>query len=126
MRHERHYSLEEARAARPRVADLLATMRAARRGLTDEQARAALTEAAPTNGGGRPGRLVGESFTALRAAIVALQAMEVVLRDLERGLVDFPAIRDGEEVYLCWIEAEEEDIGHWHGLDAGLAGREPW
>jgi hypothetical protein len=45
------------------------------------------------------------------------------LRDLDRGLVDFPAIRDGREVYLCWIEGEP-DIDFWHDLDAGYAGRQ--
>jgi hypothetical protein len=51
--------------------------------------------------------------------------MEVVLRDLERGLVDFPALRDGREVYLCWVEREEDTIDFWHDVDAGYAGREP-
>ena len=47
-----------------------------------------------------------------------------MLRDLDRGLIDFPAVRDGEEVYLCWEEGEDE-IGFWHELDAGHAGRQP-
>ena len=67
---------------------------------------------------------MSEAFVALRAAAAQLQAMEVVLRDLDRGLVDFPAIRDEREVYLCWVEGEEE-IGYWHDLEAGFAGREP-
>ena len=53
-----------------------------------------------------------------------LQEMEVVLRDLDRGLVDFPSIRDGEEVFLCWEEGEDE-IGFWHELEAGYGGRRP-
>ena len=48
----------------------------------------------------------------------------MVLRDLDRGLVDFPSIRDDREVYLCWVEGEDE-IGYWHDLEAGFAGREP-
>ncbi len=58
----------------------------------------------------------------MRSALVELQEMEVVLRDLDRGLVDFPAIRDGEEIFLCWEEGENE-IGFWHELDAGYGGR---
>jgi hypothetical protein len=125
VRHERHYSLEQAAAARPWVAERLQRIRDARERLTDEEAREALTEAAPANGGGAPGRVVSEAFLELRGAVLELQEMDVVLRDLDRGLVDFPTIRDGEEVYLCWVESEEDEIGFWHDLDAGFAGREP-
>ena len=69
-------------------------------------------------------RVVSEAFLQLRAALVRLQEAEVVLRDLDRGLVDFPSIRDDREVYLCWVEGEDE-IGYWHDLEAGFAGREP-
>ena len=44
-----------------------------------------------------------------------------MLRDLDRGLVDFPSLRDGREVYLCWVDGEP-DIEYWHDLDAGLLG----
>jgi hypothetical protein len=124
MRHERHYSVAEANAALPWVVERLERLREARRRLTDEEAREALDESLPGNGGGRPGRVVSEGFLALRAALAELQAMEIVLRDLERGLVDFPALRDGEEVYLCWVEGEPE-VAYWHRLDAGFAGRQP-
>jgi hypothetical protein len=56
------------------------------------------------------------------AAAAELAGAGIVLRDLDRGLVDFPAIRDGEEVYLCWL-VDEPEIEHWHELDAGFAGR---
>ncbi len=125
MRHERHYTREEATASLGQVAELLETMRDARERLTDTDVREALAEAAPTNGGGLPGRHVSEAFLRLREAAGRLREMEVVLRDLERGLVDFPALRDGREVYLCWVEREEDDIAFWHDLDAGYAGREP-
>jgi hypothetical protein len=125
MRHERHYTLEEATAQLETVAAALGRMRDARDRLTDEDAREALAEAGPTNGGGRPGRAVSEAFLDLRAVAGLLQEMEVVLRDLDRGLVDFPSLREGREVYLCWVEREEEAIGFWHDLDAGYAGREP-
>jgi hypothetical protein len=48
----------------------------------------------------------------------------VVLRDVERGLIDFPALRDGQEVYLCWL-IDEDEISCWRELDAGFAGRRP-
>jgi hypothetical protein len=46
-----------------------------------------------------------------------------VLRDIDRGLIDFPAVIDGQEVYLCW-ELDEERIGFWHELDTGYGGRQ--
>ena len=124
MKHTRHYTLEEANAALGWVEETIATLRTAREGLSDEEAREALAEAGPQNGGGTAGRVVSEAFLQLRDALARLQEAEVVLRDLDRGLVDFPAIRDDREVYLCWLEGEDE-IGYWHDLEAGFAGREP-
>jgi hypothetical protein len=124
MKHNRHYTLEEANAALGWVQEAIASLRTAREGLSDEEARDALAEAGPQNGGGDPGRVVSEAFLQLRDALARLQDAEVVLRDLDRGLVDFPAIRDDREVYLCWLEGEDE-IGYWHDLEAGFAGREP-
>ena len=122
MNASRHYTVEQANSALGWVAERIERLRAARVGLNDEQARAALSEAGPTNGGGEPGRVVSEAFLEMRSALVELQAMEVVLRDLDRGLVDFPSIRDGREVFLCWEEGEDE-VAYWHDLDAGYGGR---
>ena len=122
--HERHYSLEGASALLPRVAELLAKMRAARERLGDEEARAALADAGGSNGGGQPGKLVSEGFLELRESMLELRERGIVLRDLDRGLVDFPSERDGREVYLCWEEGEDE-VGYWHDLDSGYGGREP-
>lgn len=124
MKHERHYTLDQANAALGWVQEAITALRSAREGLSDEEARDALAEAGPQNGGGDPGRVVSEAFLQLRDALARLQDAEVVLRDLDRGLVDFPAIRDDREVYLCWLEGEDE-IGYWHDLEAGFAGREP-
>src|SRR5919107_2694360 len=121
--HTRHYTVEQANSALEWVSERVERLRAAREQLSDEDARAALGEAAPSNGGGAPGRVVSEAFLGLQRALGELQAMEIVLRDLERGLVDFPSLRDGREVYLCWEEGEEQ-IGFWHEEDAGHAGRQ--
>jgi hypothetical protein len=120
----RHFSVEEANAALSWVAERIERLRAARVRLTDEEVREALSDAAPMNGGGEPGREVSEAFLEMRSALADLQEQEIVLRDLDRGLVDFPTMRDGREVYLCWIEGEDE-IGFWHDLDAGYGGRQP-
>ena len=124
MIHERHYTLEEASELLPRVVELIERMRAARDRLGDREAREALSEAGPTNGGGDPGRTVSEGFVELRDSITELRELEVVLRDLDRGLLDFPSLRDGHEVYLCWEEGEDA-IRYWHEPEAGFAGRQP-
>jgi len=123
MRHARHYTLDEARARLPWVAERLAAMRSAQERLTDAEAREALAGGSPTNGGGSRGKQVGEAFRDLRADVAGFTELEIVVRDLERGLVDFPAIREGREVYLCWVHGEP-DIAYWHDLDAGFAGRQ--
>ena len=118
------------RSRRPRrrcrgSAELLAKLRAARDRLGDAEARAALEEAGQTNGGGEPGQVVSEGVPrAARVAAASCASAEIVLRDLDRGLVDFPALRDGREIYLCWEEGEEE-IGFWHDPDTGFGGRRP-
>ena len=122
--HSRHYTLEQATALLPRVQELIEVMRAARDRLGDREAREALAEAGPGNGGGAPGRTVSEGFLELRESMLELRERDVVLRDLDRGLIDFPALRDGQEVYLCWLEGEDE-IGFWHEPGAGFAGRQP-
>jgi hypothetical protein len=118
--HERHFTVDEANSLLPRLRTLLDSMREAQTQLTDEQAREALSAAAPGNGGGGPGRQVGD----FRDGIVELQELGVVLRDIERGLIDFPAILEGREVYLCW-EWDEHEVAHWHDLEGGFAGRHP-
>jgi hypothetical protein len=124
MLHSRHYSLEEASALLSEVAGLIEHMRSARDRLGDAEARAALAAAGGSNGGGQPGRTVSEGFLELRDAMMWLRDREIVLRDLDRGLVDFPALRGGDEVYLCWQEGEDE-IAFWHEPGAGFAGRQP-
>jgi hypothetical protein len=84
MKHERHYTVEQANAALPWVMERIERLRAAREGFADEDAREALGEATPGNGGGEPGRVVSEAFLELQAAATELDAMEVVVRDLER------------------------------------------
>lgn len=122
MLHSRHYTLEEATELLPRVARLVERIRAARNRLGDREAREALSEAGPTNGGGSPGRTVSEGFLELRDSMTELRELEVVLRDLDRGLLDFPSLRAGREIYLCWVEGEDT-IGFWHEPEAGFAGR---
>jgi Uncharacterized conserved protein (DUF2203) len=120
----RHYTVEQANAALPFVRERIEALRVAREGLNDEEARAALAESGPENGGGAAGLVVSGAFLAMRNALHELQEIEVVLRDLDRGLVDFPSLRGEQEVYLCWQEGED-DVGFWHEPEAGFDGRRP-
>jgi hypothetical protein len=70
-------------------------------------------------------RTEGLRLTAqLKQAIDRIQATGCVVKDLDEGLVDFPSLLDGQEVYLCW-KLGEERIAYWHGLEEGFAGRKP-
>ncbi|HET9118938.1 MAG TPA: DUF2203 domain-containing protein [Solirubrobacterales bacterium] len=122
--HERHFTREEANALLPQLTELLGQLREARDELTDVEAHEALAEAAPSNGGGEEGRRVGVAFLEVRRLLETVEQAEIVLRDIDRGLVDFPALIDGREVYLCW-ELGEEEVGFWHDLEGGYGGREP-
>ena len=122
--HERHYTVEQAEAARPWVAERVERIGDALEALRSPAARAALEEMDATAGGSWPGREVAAAVLSLFAAAEQLEAMDIVLRDADRGLVDFPSIRDGEEIYLCW-EAGEPRVAWWHEPDAGFAGRQP-
>ena len=122
--HERHFTRVEANALLPQLTDLLNQLRAAKDELTDTEAHEALADASPTNGGGEEGRRVGVAFLEVRRLLETIEQSGIVLRDIDRGLVDFPALLEDREVYLCW-ELGEDDVAHWHDLDAGYGGREP-
>jgi len=122
--HDRHFTREEAEELLPSVEPMLRELRTARDQLTDAEAHRVLADTAPGNGGGAPGREVGEGFLAVRRLLGAVQELGIVVRDIDRGLIDFPAIRDGREVYLCW-QLDEDGISWWHDLESGFGGREP-
>jgi hypothetical protein len=126
MRHERHYTIDQANAVRGWVADRVRLIREARASLIElgEQASDAVATLDPDAGGSYPGREVARPLVELSRAVGELEAVDIVLRDIDRGLIDFPAIRDGEEVYLCWL-LDEHEIAFWHHPDAGFAGRQP-
>lgn len=124
MIHDRHFTLEQANALLPEIETSLRSLREARDRLTDSQAHEALSGAAPANGGGEPGREVGEAFLEVRRLLGELQGAGLVIRDIDRGLVDFPAIIEGREVYLCW-QLDEPQVGFWHDLESGFGGRWP-
>ncbi len=124
MIHDRHFSIDEANGLLPKVKPVLQKLRDAKDLLVDEDAHELLSDAAPANGGGEPGRQVSEAFLEVRRLLGALQEAGIVVRDIDRCLIDFPAIRGGEEVYLCW-ELGEDAVEFWHDLETGYRGRQP-
>jgi hypothetical protein len=123
----RLFSPEKANALIPTLSPIIEDLWAKRRELairlleTDPELLAAGAERALDR---RQARL----FTEMKADIVRLinrlEAHGCVVKDLDLGLVDFPALRDGRPVYLCW-KAGEHRLTHWHGTDEGFADRKP-
>lgn len=76
------------------------------------------------NGGNKALSSIVGDFEKLDALIHQILDTGVQIKDINIGLLDFSATRDGREVYLCW-QYGEEDIAYWHEVDAGYAGRQP-
>jgi hypothetical protein len=126
VRHERHYTVEQASAVRGWVSDRVGRIRDARAQLVAIGPRASDAIAALDQdaGGSYPGRDIARPLVELSRALAELHAVDIVLRDVDRGLIDFPAVREGEEIYLCWL-LDEDEIGFWHEPEAGFGGRKP-
>ena len=124
LSHERHYTVEQANAARPWVAERVDRIQDALEELRRRESIDAFDQLDAESGGSYPGRSIARAVLEILWAASELQAMDIVLRDADRGLVDFPSIRNGEEVYLCWL-ADEPRVDWWHEPDAGFAGRKP-
>jgi hypothetical protein len=129
---ERYFTVEEANEALLEVRPLTEELVAHRRALVDLQERqSALTTRIAGNGGDvTPSELqeiqeqLDEEVAGLARCVARIHDLGAVVKDLDAGLVDFPAQRGGEEVLLCWRLGEEE-IGFWHTLEEGYSGRKP-
>jgi hypothetical protein len=118
----RTYTAEEVEAEIPALREQLARIRASRRALIAASER--ITDALAGDGGGVAGSDWFEASRQLRADVTDLTARDILLRDPEGGLVDFPAERGGRIVFLCW-RADEDGLGYWHEQDSGFIGRQP-
>jgi len=81
-------------------------------------------ERAAGNGGNRAASALVPEFEKLRSLMQVLKEQGVIVKDMSVGLLDFPSLRDGREVYLCWKYGEDR-VAFWHDVDAGFAGRQP-
>lgn len=128
----RHFTVEEANALLPELRVILEHFGARRQELEERQQA---LEVIRQQAGGNGHRLAGEEFQRLKreaefvleecnTAIKKIEALGCLLKDLHLGLIDFPSMRDGQEVFLCW-KPDEAEVGYWHGLTEGFAGRKP-
>lgn len=84
----------------------------------------AVVEKSAGNGGNPELSRLLPDFDRLDALLHRLQDMGIEVKDLTTGLIDFPALKDGREIYLCW-KYNEGLIQFWHEVEAGFAGRQP-
>lgn len=121
------FTIQEANALLPSVRAIVAKIQQAHQNVSryaDEAKKAA--EAAEKGGGGiSAGVVYATALTELTGRIGELEILGVQLKDFERGLVDFPSLRDGRVVLLCWQMGEGDELEWWHDVDAGFAGRTP-
>jgi hypothetical protein len=129
---ERYFTVEEANEALGEVRPLTEELVAHRRALVELQERqSALTTRISGNGGNvQPSELqevqdrLDEEVAGIARCVARIHEAGALVKDLDDGLVDFPAQREGEDVLLCWRLGEDE-VAFWHGLDEGFSGRKP-
>ncbi len=123
FRYSKHYTREEARALLPQVRQWLGQLSKLQSQLQEYDRRLSemLSHGADV-GGDAVNRWI-KSLESVKKVLHEFQKREIQIKDLDRGLIDFPAFVGGQEVFLCW-EKDEEDIEYWHDLASGYSGRE--
>ena len=120
---KKHYTRDEAIALLPQLRGWLDRLAELRRTLEKYDQRVNSLMHDGSDAGGDAVNNWIRTVAATQSVLTEFQTREIFIKDIERGLVDFPAIIGGREVFLCW-EKDEETIEHWHDLDTGYAGRE--
>jgi hypothetical protein len=123
-RFRKHYTRDEARALLPEVRVWLSKLVDLRDRINRFDARLASLLAQGDDVGGDTVNGWLRALIDFRSTLAEFQERQIQVKDIDRGLVDFPSIFKGKEVFLCW-EQGEEDIEYWHELDGGFSGREP-
>lgn len=121
--------MQEANALLPRLRPLLEGLREARAGIELRQRELrTIPDKARFNGMARRAQSllleIDRLVSYLQRSIDEVQSLGVEIKDLATGLVDFPSLHGGHEVYLCW-KLDEDEVGWWHEVDVGFAGRKP-
>jgi hypothetical protein len=121
------FTVEEANALLPTVRGIVGRIQRAyaRVSASQEQARLAAAGAAHGGGGMEGGSEYVLRLSELAEASGELEELGVQIKDYTRGLIDFPTLREGRVVLLCWQMGEGDELEWWHDLEAGFAGRQP-
>jgi hypothetical protein len=119
---ERTYTPAEADAMLPELRERLERIRANRQVMLGAAER--IRGQVEADGGGHFGNDYWQAARALKADVEHLATQNIVLRDPETGLIDFPGERDGRPVFLCWRLGEDR-VEHWHEVESGYLGRKP-
>ena len=120
-----YYSVDEANAALLVIQPLMADIMRIRQHVLEHQPEIwPVIQKAAGNGGSKIASLIALEFGRLDDCVHRIQDMGVIIKDLDIGLLDFPALRNRHEVYLCW-KFGEESVLFWHEIDDGFAGRQP-
>ena len=121
------FTVEEANSILPNVRPIVHTIqRTHRRLVASESAAKQAAEGAESGGGGMAGGLrYAELLLELSVGANQLEALGIQIKDYNHGLIDFPSMRDGRVVLLCWKADEGDNIEWWHDVEAGFAGRQP-
>ena len=128
----RYFTLDEANEALDELRPVAEEMVERRRELVEAQVRrASLGAQVGANGGdltpsdfAEADEELERAASALARCVERIEAAGVLVKDLDRGLLDFPSRRGDEDILLCW-HVGEDDIQFWHGVDEGFAGRKP-
>jgi hypothetical protein len=123
LQFRKHYTRDEARALLPQVRQWLKELQDSRNRMAQQDKRIAQILAGGYDAGGDLVNQWLRTVVQTKGVLQHFAKHEIQVKDLDRGLIDFPAILGGREVFLCW-EQDEEDIEFWHDLDTGYAGRE--
>jgi hypothetical protein len=122
-RFKTHYTREEARALLPLIRTWLEQLSFARRELEKLDRQISQMLGLGDDLGGEMINKYVKTLAQCKDILQRFAGREIMIKDLDRGLIDFPAFVGGKEVFLCW-EKGEEDVEFWHDLDTGFGGRE--
>jgi len=121
------FTVDEANSLLPSVRLIVKSIqRSHRRLLSFQTAAKHAAEGAESGGGGmEQGEQYARLLIALSLGAGKLESLGVQLKDYTQGLIDFPSMRDGRVVLLCWKADEGDQLAWWHDIETGFAGRQP-